>query len=211
MVGETSVMRVGHVVRVDSPHGFTALCDLPHNRCTVNVTGWYFGKTGGLMGTFDNEPFTDFQNPSGEHMENLASLADSWTEGNRCRVSNRATHVSLENADRDSEKYQLCASYFEDSDSIFRPCFMQVNHTEFMQMCYNDLMQTSTAPAPGDVCEVAAFYADECERAGVAVRMPAPCGKCCDDLCVSLFLLILRLRCLPGFGELSNFPIMKYS
>merc|ERR1719454_635716 len=60
ITGHTTVRRVGDSVRVDNDHGFTVTCELPHNICTVNVSGWYYGKTAGLLGTYDNEHSNDF-------------------------------------------------------------------------------------------------------------------------------------------------------
>ncbi len=45
--GSTVVRRLGNFIRVDSNRGVTVTCNLPYNRCTVNVTGWYYAKTGG--------------------------------------------------------------------------------------------------------------------------------------------------------------------
>ncbi len=45
--GTTVVRRDGNLVRVDSGKGVSVKCDLPYDRCSVSVTGWYFGKTGG--------------------------------------------------------------------------------------------------------------------------------------------------------------------
>jgi len=173
LVGQTSVMRLGHLVRVHSPHGFTALCDLPHDRCSLNISGWYFAKTGGLLGTYDNEPFTDFRDSSGSPIDNAGSLADAWTEGNRCRVSNNA---NTNHPELDSDNYRLCADLFESDDSVLRPCYMQVNHTEFMQMCLHDVAASNDAEKSS--CDVAAFYVDECHTMGVGISMPRTCVPC---------------------------------
>ena len=36
----TAIQRVGNTIRLDNSMGLTVICDLVHDRCTVNVTGW---------------------------------------------------------------------------------------------------------------------------------------------------------------------------
>ena len=76
-------------------NGMTVMCDLPHNRCTVQVSGWYYGKTAGLLGTYDNEPYTDMLTADNSIAADMAQLADGWTVGQRCQVVNRARQVRL--------------------------------------------------------------------------------------------------------------------
>ncbi len=44
---DTTVTREGSLVRINNRHGVSVTCDLPHDRCSVQVSGWYFGKTAG--------------------------------------------------------------------------------------------------------------------------------------------------------------------
>ncbi|MRB67783.1 hypothetical protein GH825_30985, partial [Bacillus thuringiensis] len=76
----------GNVITIENSKGVTVVCDLPHNRCTVQVSGWYCGKTAGLLGTYDNEPYTDMLTANNVMAPDLAQLADGWTVGQRCRV-----------------------------------------------------------------------------------------------------------------------------
>lgn len=36
----TSIRRLENSIRLDNAKGLTVICDLIHDRCTVNVTGW---------------------------------------------------------------------------------------------------------------------------------------------------------------------------
>ena len=45
---------------------------------TVKLNGWYFGKTSGLLGTYDNEPSNDFMSSYGRPIENAARFARTW-------------------------------------------------------------------------------------------------------------------------------------
>ncbi len=74
--------------------GISVICDLPHDRCTVNVTGWYYGKTGGLFGTYDNEPSNDWTKSDNTLADSPETLAASWSVAQRCRTRNNAVQVS---------------------------------------------------------------------------------------------------------------------
>ena len=36
----TAIQRIGNTIRLDNAEGLTVICDLVHDRCTANVTGW---------------------------------------------------------------------------------------------------------------------------------------------------------------------------
>merc|ERR1719233_278366 len=168
--GTTSITLVDNRVHVESPRGITLECDLFHNRCTLEVKGWYFGKVKGLFGTYNNEPIDDFQDPNGNIIEDVASLADAWTDGNRCVVQNHAVKDEF-------SAHEICDSYFRSPFSSFSACFDVVDSENFMYMCVNDLARKD-APTEEDVCRVASFYADECERAHVHLEAPTQCLHC---------------------------------
>ena len=171
--GSTVVRRVGNQIRVDSENGITVTCDLMHDRCRVNVTGWYYGKTGGLFGTYDNEPSTDFTKSNNMKASSLEEFASTWSVGRSCSVRNYAVQ-GPESVDRT----RLCGKYFMEETSPFRMCFKQVPHEPFMTMCLNDLpTNVNRRASEEDICDVASFYVEECELAGVPVRMPTACGE----------------------------------
>ena len=45
--------------------------------------GWYYGKTAGLLGTYDNEPSNDFTTIDRGLAEKPEQLADGWTVGTK--------------------------------------------------------------------------------------------------------------------------------
>lgn len=45
--------------------------------------GWYYGKTAGLLGTYDNEPSNDFTTIDRSVAERPEQLADGWTVGTK--------------------------------------------------------------------------------------------------------------------------------
>ena len=173
--GKTGVLRVGNKIKVINTNGFEVVCDLPHDRCTVGISGWYYNKVAGLMGTYDNEPATDFTTATNTLTTNTGEFAQSWSIGSRCKAVNSAVKVPTEG---DSRYKRLCKKFFEAQSSSFRPCFRQVDPKPFMEMCMNDMpFDENRIPSESDTCDVGAFYVDECERAGVPLRLPSSCGE----------------------------------
>jgi len=172
----TSIFRTGSLIRVDNTLGLTVDCNLAHDRCTVNVSGWYYGKTGGMFGTYNNEANDDFTTAEHTRVARPEQLADSWTAGRRCRPQNYATETAPTPG---SNPHRLCAALFEDASSLMRPCYKIVDPAPFMTMCLNDMpVSENRLMTERDTCKAAAFYVDECRREGVNVRVPGPCVRC---------------------------------
>ena len=170
----TIIKRVASMIFINNPNGINIDCDLVHDRCTVAVSGWYFGKTGGLLGTYDNEPITDLMKPDNTLASTVEEMAESWIVGSRCRATN---YAKVTREDEYSPKYQACAKYFTETTSPFRPCFRQVDPEPFMTMCLND----------EDSCDAASYYVYECKKNSVTIRQPRECGTCWLLLAVTLY------------------------
>ena len=173
-IGSTSVLRLRNSIRVDNDNGLTVICDLPSDRCTVNVTGWYFAKTGGLLGTYNNEPMDDFVSPSRTIAPSVEQFADSWTVGTKCQLENYAIDLQVS---PESPVHKMCAKYFIERDSIFRPCFGVVEPEPFMRMCINENANSNSILSEKDLCNVISFYNSECKSEGVIVKSPSVCGE----------------------------------
>jgi len=46
--------------------GFSVACSTVQDVCAVKISGFYQGKTNGLLGTYNNEIFDDINSPNGE-------------------------------------------------------------------------------------------------------------------------------------------------
>lgn len=171
----TIIKRIANMIFINNPHGVNIDCDLIHDRCTVSVSGWYFGKTAGLMGTYDNEPVTDLIKADNTMASSIEEMAESWTIGSRCRATN---YANIERADPESHRYKLCAKYFMDNESPFRPCFEQVDHQKFMTMCLNMPSNSNRLETEEDTCNVASYYVNECKKNSVRIRLPRLCVSC---------------------------------
>lgn len=75
----TTVTRKGQNVVVSSTLGVELTCNNMDEYCTVEMSGFYFAKTGGLFGTYNNEPSDDFTTSSNQNTTDVQEFANSWT------------------------------------------------------------------------------------------------------------------------------------
>ncbi|GBN12728.1 Apolipophorin [Araneus ventricosus] len=175
-IGKTVMIREGANVRVENEEkGFSVVCNFAHNFCSLSVSGFYFGKTAGLFGTFNYEPSLDMMSPSRYVMGDIESFTKSWEVG-------QAVCTSSENfATLPSNDYRVqkrCKDLFQKSASEFRACFKQVDPSAYLKMCISDLSAVHENDHEDAICQSAAAYFMECKMEGVPLKMPKRCVRC---------------------------------
>lgn len=167
-------MEDGTIFMGDERRGFAIRCNLEHDICTLELSGFYFAKTGGLLGSFNNEPAMDKINPQNEMMENVEEFASSWRVGDK---SCKATNVAKQSADEPIIR-EACGKLFESSESPLRSCFGLITPRPFFDMCVNDLTYVRREnERQKRSCTAVAAYLERCREEGVDLRMPSYCGK----------------------------------
>ena len=178
-LGATVVSRVGSRTVVDLGHSRLE-CNVAYDVCKLQLAGRFHGRTGGLFGTYTNEPADDFTGPGGRFFTRVDSFARKWeVRGRRryCRAKNLAIRAASGGNDPRAEA--ACGALFYDSNSVLRPCYGLVNTKPFMKMCLNDLEAHYNSPARYlQVCTAAAAYLAECATHGVDIWMPPQCVRC---------------------------------
>ncbi|XP_033730410.1 uncharacterized protein LOC117319770, partial [Pecten maximus] len=81
---DISVINEGDDVTV-SGRGFTVRHNLSSDMYEIGLSGWYYGKTGGLLGTYNNERYDDMMMASRQLTNDVTSFTDSWEVNDRCR------------------------------------------------------------------------------------------------------------------------------
>lgn len=76
-LGSLMLRRVGAKV-VAEREGLKVRCSGVHGVCSVTLSGWYFGKTGGLFGVYDNEASNDWMTPERAVAKKAREFVDSW-------------------------------------------------------------------------------------------------------------------------------------
>lgn len=90
--------------------------------CFSSSAGSYFGRTGGLLGLYNYEPYDDLQFPSGELTDDGTLMAESWDVSRvRClssgNIGRMPSKVSVE----------ACTHLFQSTGSPLKGCFSEVS------------------------------------------------------------------------------------
>jgi len=179
-LGPASVMRKGENIIVDDKRGIIVDCQLQHDICTVAVSGWYFGKTAGLMGTYDYEPSNDMRLPRGDLARNAMDLAASWQLEDSCRKQNLARDQEMM---KGTQGYDICYKHFVSETSPLRAGFAVSDPQEFFKMCLRHMTATIRFQAPEkSVCTVAAAYINLLKHNKLRVNMPSGCLSCPQNM-----------------------------
>lgn len=171
---QTWIKRTGERIVVHSELGIEVECNLHYDICTVELSGWYFGKTGGMLGTFDYESSNDLSLPNGTIANTVEAFANSWHIGSaQCHSGNHTTVPTYSSTSEESRvpESNQCTAYFEDQLSPLRRCFSQVEPNPFYQMCLLELANNK------GVCMSVAAYVSQCRRASVDIWIPHKCGE----------------------------------
>lgn len=180
-----SIKRSGNQLQVSSSKGINVACNMDTEICTVSMSGWYFGKTGGLLGSYDYEPETDIVNPMGRKVDSIEKFANTWEVAKFCRNKINQAEIAPV-AVKDTPAYEVCAAIFEDdsliSGSPLRKAFRVVDPTPFMTMCINDVYKVRNT-ANKDLmtqkaCAAIDAYIIQARYHGIPIEAPATCLRC---------------------------------
>uniref|UniRef100_A0A182J4N7 Vitellogenin domain-containing protein n=1 Tax=Anopheles atroparvus TaxID=41427 RepID=A0A182J4N7_ANOAO len=178
---ETVVFRESDQLYVSSQSGFLIACSLRYHLCWLELSGWYFGKVAGLLGTMNNEPFDDRTTAAQSFSQSDDQFLNSWAmPGCRAPV---ATANSTSNYYRASDDLiQLCSTFFQHKLSYLASCFPVVDVTPFYDMCLDlgNHLQVATDGAPSNrgACSAALAYIQACAIEDTLLRVPDSCISC---------------------------------
>ncbi|KAJ8955430.1 hypothetical protein NQ318_003528, partial [Aromia moschata] len=169
-IGDVYLYRDADILTVESSAGFILECNVKFHICLFEISGWYFGKTAGLWGTFNNEPFDDFLTSSRQRANNsdLSAFGDSWALDKNCRskVSKKETPKVVP-----QEILALCDEFFTSKVSQLSTCFPRIPKDSFLSMCLNSTSEQ-------EACMSAVSYINLCSYANTPLRIPDTCVKC---------------------------------
>lgn len=175
----TVIYRMDDILFIESEKGFKIQCNLQYDICTMELEGWYFGKTSGLLGTMNNEPFDDTIT-SAQHFSNSEyEFSQSWAL-NGCAQTPRYEEPKM----IDFHSVMTCDDLFRNKVSYFASCFSVVDPMPYYLMCI-DLMENTFAkvvptknPSPKGACTAALAYIEMCNLQKTPLRIPDTCVKC---------------------------------
>ncbi|XP_046393120.1 uncharacterized protein LOC124161022 [Ischnura elegans] len=205
--GERVVVEVGRPAQGSIPRGVAPAldalqsssasmvldCNPFHNVCTVRISGWFFSRTGGLLGTYNNEPSDDFETPDGSMVFSKGQeneFAESWKVGNCSGEGSGAAGGSPRKVSPTTVAPSAlpaatgpCDAFFDrelDILSPLQPCFSRVDPAPYGRLCEMDVAAASNSPSGWETaaCASAAAYVAQCRNAGMDIWVPQSCVKC---------------------------------
>lgn len=178
---DTVVYRESDLLYVHSQRGFQIACSLRYHLCWLELSGWYFGKVAGLLGTMNNEPYDDRITAAQSFSESEDQFLNSWAMPD-CRASVAPTNSTSNYYAASSELTKLCDSFFRHKVSYFASCFPVVDVTPFYEMCLdlgNHLTKvTDGGPSDRGACSAALAYIQACAIEDTLLRVPDSCISC---------------------------------
>ncbi|XP_073994094.1 apolipoprotein lipid transfer particle isoform X2 [Rhodnius prolixus] len=158
------------IISVKGAKGFLLRCNFKFSVCTFKLSGWYFGKVAGLLGTMDNEPKTDFTASDHEIKEDLHPFVDSW-------ILNTCSEPLIDNRylePVDPRNNDLCYQLYSVKTSTFAPCYSIVNPQPFYSIC----LHKSQNIFIDEICTSAYAYIQACNFNYIPIKVPTFCVEC---------------------------------
>lgn len=116
--------------------GIKLTCNIHDRRTYINLAGFHFNHSLGILGTNDREPSTDFRLPSGQVTQSISKFLNSY----ELSGDSSCLHDDMPKAcGRSSLK--KCQEYFQLSSSPLKACFTQVNPRPFMVCIRKDSVE----------------------------------------------------------------------
>uniref|UniRef100_A0A182IB32 Uncharacterized protein n=1 Tax=Anopheles arabiensis TaxID=7173 RepID=A0A182IB32_ANOAR len=175
MIGtQTVVFQQSDQLWIQSQRGFLVGCSLRYHICWLELSGWYFGKMAGLLGTMNNEMFDDRITSTNRYNETEEQFLNSWALPG-CSSTVTATNHTSNFYSASNELSQLCDSFFHQKLSYLATCFSVVDVTPFYEMCMD--LGHNLMPDRG-ACTAAIAYIQACSLERTPLRVPNNCISC---------------------------------
>ncbi|XP_043519972.1 uncharacterized protein LOC122533896 [Frieseomelitta varia] len=180
--GTTYVYQVESVVTVERKENqFRLECNLKFDLCTLELSGWYHGKTAGILGTMNYEPTDDTTASNGIVTKDVKAFAESWSidrdASDRCSMNNSHAIETAETSNVMSKSQgnftvvEFCNDLFVNKSSEFLGCFDIIEPEEYSKMC-------TASESRAEACTVALSYMQICMFHDTYLRIPDICSSC---------------------------------
>lgn len=176
-IGDTVVYRETDVLTIQSFKGFKLTCSLQYHMCSFDLSGWYFGKTAGILGTMNNEVYDDYMTSDHRYASTKEQFINSWKlpecEGDVQSINHTVNFYAASN-----EVSQLCESFYRQKHSYFASCFPIVDATPFYEMCLDlgqNMVNKTDDPSNNGACTSALAYMEACSLEDMPLRVPDSC------------------------------------
>ena len=169
---ETYISREGNKLIILNEKGLRISCNIISQVCIFKISGWYFGKVGGLLGVYDNEASNDLMTSELLITDEAEGFLETWKTDSLCNEES----VVVANKTPSEWDKNKCIDMFKTDTSHLTPCFGTVDPEPFLQMCFEQMgfMRQNPVFAKG-FCQVAGAYIEYCKENNVEMWLPGEC------------------------------------
>lgn len=171
----TIIHRRVHEIVMHSLYGYMIKCNFEVDICTFSLSSYNFGKTGGLLGTYNNHNFDDLTSPDGEDVA-IDEFVNSWVVGDSKEFDQCSIMEYLKSEYKEMNEEMLaysedCENLFVSTKSQFSKCFNTVDPKIFYQMCRSNLALEDSDFNRAIFLTVSA-YINKCKHDGITLTWP---------------------------------------
>lgn len=131
---ELTIMAKGPWVNVTSTKGMALSCHVDQFLCIFHLSGWYHGKSRGLLGNLDTEYHNDFILPEGGSTTDVAEFISAYDVS----PIDTPRNVIPSRFGSCRSTVEKCREMFLDEDSTLNATFQDINQAEFYNFCVEE-------------------------------------------------------------------------
>ncbi|BFG06654.1 apolipophorins [Drosophila madeirensis] len=165
------IWRRFYTIHLFSEYGVNVVCTTDLKVCHVNVNGFYTGKTRGLLGNGNAEPYDDYLQVDGTLAANSALLGNDYGVG-------KCSAVLFNNEQIDSKKRdEICDEIFG-IESPLALNYLTLDAKPYRKACDIALEKTAEKDKEAAACTFALAYGSAIKQINKWVLLPPRCLKC---------------------------------
>ncbi|XP_001352351.1 apolipophorins [Drosophila pseudoobscura] len=165
------VWRRFYTIHLYSEYGVNVVCTTDLKVCHVNVNGFYTGKTRGLLGNGNAEPYDDYLQVDGTLAANSALLGNDYGVG-KCAA------VAFNNEQIDSQRRdEICDEIFG-IESPLALNYLTLDSKPYRRACDIALEKVVEKEKEAAACTFALAYGSAIKQINKWVLLPPRCLKC---------------------------------
>ncbi|KAH8256440.1 hypothetical protein KR032_007301, partial [Drosophila birchii] len=158
-----------YTVHLHSEYGVNVVCTTDLRVCHVSVNGFYTGKTRGLLGNGNAEPYDDYLLIDGTISSDSNALGNDYGVGKCPMVSSSAASTI--------QRSEICSDIFGIESSLALH-FLTVDSRPYRQACDISVSKVSEKDKEATACVFALAYGSAVKQINKFVILPKRCIKC---------------------------------
>lgn len=138
------------------------------------MSGWYYGKTRGIFGTYNRESYDDWKLPNGKVTNDIYKFLNSFELSGKAKCQLKSSSVKPPCNQPPSSK---CARLFSEATSEYAKYFGLINPEPFWQACIYDTTPCDKKVKADDHCKSVSAFVAVARAMGQWIDYPSECSS----------------------------------